>query len=320
MVAKLSRKTIKLRRLLFDYPGRAFRAIRKSIGVEALRASLLGSDKLLECGSYFAGMGSMEQALFLISETAQKNHLPFRYRMSVTCESQKACWPLLAHYADADTCLIPNILDNLSRVGQRACSSQAVSAAKKISRLGEAISQSKLQPWFAKTAACAFHNKRKGCKIPHPDLIGGGSECTDYSSIGGREGEEGKTLPPTLSFVAISACAREALHENVGSFPAVLEDCLSRTHRVFVFPTAPGHHGFRQIIKRRRTYRLIVRKTAKMVSLLYICANLVHCCFVLFLLRSKHMRTNLFLRGGRSPPVVPGGAATLQNCEPEVRD
>ena len=68
------------RRILFGFPERSFLAILEQVGEAELRKSMLGSDKIMQVGEFFAGMGTMGQALRLIQCVTRKHGYPFQYR------------------------------------------------------------------------------------------------------------------------------------------------------------------------------------------------------------------------------------------------
>ena len=75
----IRQSSARLKAQLFSFPEIAFQSIAKELG-DQLQHSLLGSGKVLEVGSLFSGMGTMEQALTLIRKVCRKHGLPFDFR------------------------------------------------------------------------------------------------------------------------------------------------------------------------------------------------------------------------------------------------
>lgn len=187
--------------------------------------------------------------------------------MAVCSETKKTCWPLLRQYGDEKTCLVPNVLDFMTQPFCRLANNRGASPQDKLDRLAKYVVQSKAGKLFDRSKRgvwCANHGKQCHRRLAL-DLVGGGSECTDFSVVGKKKGTDGSSFPATLAMVAQLAEARQGLHENVSAFPTnIVEDTLARTHRVYCLPVTPGDHGFKQIVKRPRVYRLTVANRAKM--------------------------------------------------------
>lgn len=107
----------------------------------------------------------------------------------MSCERQRTCWPLLAEHADSGTCLVENMMDFVANRKRRMIESSATkkaSTATKLAKLAEAIASDTVDQWLLTKVKCAKH--KKACSTIGPDLVGGGSECTDYSQAGDRAG------------------------------------------------------------------------------------------------------------------------------------